>query len=426
MKVGILGGGLTALTIANTLKQPHEIIEKNKECGGLCRSISEKGFTFDLFGGHILFSKDKETLDWMLEILGENTQKKRRNNKVLVKGRLLKYPFENDLSHLGLKDNLYCMFNYLFNQYAAKEPANFREWIYHTFGKGIAELYMVPYNEKIWKHELNNMSLHWVYGRVPKPPKMDVIKSSLGISTEGYTHQLYFYYPTTGGIQALIKALEVKAGPIELGYEIKKISKEGTVWKISDGKTVKEYDQIISTIPLTDLIKILPDVPKEVRQASSALVYNSLICVLIGLKRPQLNDYTAIYMPGKEISANRVCFMNNFSEYSSKEGNFALIVEHTVKREDLGKEKDADIASEIIRGLSKQGIINKRDVIYTKVVREKYAYVVYDLEYQKNIKTVREYVNSLGIKLCGRFAEFEYLNMDACVKRALDMAKSMN
>jgi UDP-galactopyranose mutase len=48
--------------------------------------------------------------------------------------------------------------------------------------------------------------------------------------------------------------------------------------------------------------------------------------------------------------------------------------------------------------------------------------VVYDLDYQKNIALVRDYCTSIGIPLVGRFAQFEYLNMDGCIRSATDFA----
>ncbi|HID60964.1 MAG TPA: hypothetical protein EYP46_03795, partial [Hadesarchaea archaeon] len=51
-KVGILGGGLAGLASASFLRHDFEVLEKNDECGGLCRSLTEKGFTFDYGGGH--------------------------------------------------------------------------------------------------------------------------------------------------------------------------------------------------------------------------------------------------------------------------------------------------------------------------------------------------------------------------------------
>ena len=208
MTIGILGAGLTGLTLGSLI-QDCEILEKNSECGGLCRSLEEEGFTFDWGGSHIIFSKDQEVLDFMLVKLGDNIVKRRRNTKILYKGNYVKYPFENGLSELPLQDNFECLRGFINVLIKTNtKPGNFKEWLYATFGDGIAEKYLVPYNEKIWNYDLTKMSAWWVEGRVPKPPVEDIIKSSLGIETEGYQHQLHFYYPKEGGINALIDCLE--------------------------------------------------------------------------------------------------------------------------------------------------------------------------------------------------------------------------
>jgi protoporphyrinogen oxidase len=88
---------------------------------------------------------------------------------------------------------------------------SFADWIENTFGRGIAECYLLPYNRKIWNYPPGKMSAHWVEGRVPRPPVEDIIRSAVGIETEGYTHQAVFSYPVEGGIEALVRAI---AGPI--------------------------------------------------------------------------------------------------------------------------------------------------------------------------------------------------------------------
>ncbi len=208
MKVGILGGGLTGLTIASSLQHGCGVLEKCEECGGLCRTVSDQGFTFDRGGPHIIFSRNQESLNFIVQALGENCVRLRRNNKVFFKGRYVKYPFENGLSDLPKEDNFECLYHYIVNN--SPKPVNFKEWLYFTFGKGITEKYLIPYNEKIWNMKTELMSLEWVEGRVPKPPLEDVIKSAIGIETEGYTHQLSFYYNERGGIQALIRAHETR------------------------------------------------------------------------------------------------------------------------------------------------------------------------------------------------------------------------
>ncbi len=425
MKIGILGGGLTGLTLAANLEKDYEVLEKDAVCGGLCRSLQEEGFTFDYGGAHIIFSRNQAPVDFMVNMLGENLVRGRRNNKVLFKGILVKYPFENGLSDLAKQDNFECLYYYLKNEYPS--PTNFKEWIYYTFGKGIAEKYLVPYNEKIWNYDTARMSMHWMEGRVPRPPIEDVIKSAVGIETEGYTHQLYFFYPKTGGIQALIKALEYKAPNISREFNVTRIVKQGAGWVISDGKGEKRFDEVVATIPVADILGAMSEVPQDVSTALNKLRYNSLICVMLGIAKPHINDMTAVYIPDREFLPNRIGFPMNFSADNVPEGKSSLVAEITCNKGDRVYDmSDEDVITHVVEGLHERKIIDKKDLCYSKVMRTKYAYVVYDLEYLKNVKIVRDYLVQTGVILCGRFAEFEYINMDACIERAIKLAVVLN
>jgi protoporphyrinogen oxidase len=70
--------------------------------------------------------------------------------------------------------------------------------------------------------------------------------------------------------------------------------------------------------------------------------------------------------------------------------------------------------------LQSMQILHKDQIVYSSVERQPYAYVVYDLGYQKNIAIVKEYCKEIGIPLVGRFAQFEYLNMDGCIRSVMD------
>jgi hypothetical protein len=47
-----------------------------------------------------------------------------------------------------------------------REAGNFRDWILATFGEGIADAFMFPYNSKVWTTPLEQMSKHWIADRV--------------------------------------------------------------------------------------------------------------------------------------------------------------------------------------------------------------------------------------------------------------------
>jgi len=429
----VLGGGLSGLTLARLLHERGDaviVLEAEPEYGGLCRSRTENGFTFDTGGSHIIFSRDREVLSFMRQMIGGNEQQNDRNTKIFYKGGFVKYPFENGLSDLPHEDRFFCISEFVKTLIALekgelKDPENFRDWIYYTFGKGIAECYMVPYNEKIWKYPAEKMSLHWVDGRIPRPPVDDVIRSAVGIPTEGYTHQSVFSYPLDGGIEALVKAIAKPVEPfIRTGFRITSVRKDGSRWQISNGTDTVEADRIVSTIPVQHLLAALEDVPPEITSACNALVYNSLVCVNIGITG-SVPDYSWLYIPDPSLGkTNRVSFPSQYSRHVAPDGHAAILAEITHQPGDIvATMSDADLVREVTETLAAMGLVTPEKIVYTSVVRQPFAYVVYDIRYQENIAKVTEYCRSLGIPLVGRFSQFEYLNMDGCIRSVLDFVR---
>jgi protoporphyrinogen oxidase len=431
LKTGIFGGGLTGLTLDYLLSQKGvdvELLEKEKALGGLMRTLREEGFAFDWGGSHIIFSKNKEALDFMLCLLGENKGGNRRNTKVLYKGSYVKYPFENGLADLPKQENFECLYAFIENLLAreggkVKKPANLKEWFHYTFGSGIAEKYLVPYNRKIWKHPLEDMTLEWVE-RIPNPPVADIVKSSLGIETEGYTHQSNFYYPLRGGIQTVIESLAKNVREnITVGFEVKKVRKESGCWVISNGKEEKVYDKIVSTIPIQALVKAI-DAPEQVRAAADDLKFNSIVTVMLGLNNAKINELSWLYIPEETSLPHRVSFPSNYSPYVTPKGKSSVLAEVTCKKDDdTWKMKDQEIIDQVIHDLHRLQIINKESVCFSKAKRSTYAYVLNDTKYKENLKTVRSYITEAGIDLLGRFSEFKYLNMDGCVENVMNYVK---
>jgi protoporphyrinogen oxidase len=430
VKTAILGGGLTGLTLARFLAGKGEeivVLEAESEIGGLCRSRSEKGFCFDTGGSHIIFSRDEEVLRFMLAVLGENREMRKRNTKIFYKDRFLKYPFENGLSGLPKEDLFFCLYEYLRTLIAAetgKIPPvkNFRDWIYSTFGQGIAECYLIPYNRKIWNYPPEQMSAHWVEGRVPRPPVEDIIRSAIGIETEGYTHQAVFSYPRKGGIEALIRAVAAPViDRVFCGFPVRRIRKSPKGWEISDGGRTIYAGKVISTIPLQNLIPALEEVPETVRQAVESLRYNSVCSVFIGVKG-SVPDISWLYVPSMEIGLlNRVSFPSNYSTEVAPEDHGSVLAEITYNEGDpLTLMSDGEIVRHVINSLETMGLIRKEDVTYTGIARHQFAYVVYDLDYLTNIGIARKYCEEIGVDLVGRFAQFEYLNMDGCIRSVME------
>lgn len=431
MKWVILGGGLTGLTAARLLADRGEdvtVLEAAPTTGGLCRSVEQDGFTFDIGGSHIIFSRDTAVLEFMKGLIGRNRGTRKRLTKIYYKGRYVKYPFENGLFDLPIEDRFFCLNEFVKTLIASEkgelpEPENFRDWIYQTFGRGIAESYMVPYNEKIWNYPAEQMSHHWVDGRVPRPPVEDIIRSAVGIETEGYTHQSVFSYPVDGGIEALTDALALPLRDrIVTCFVVRSVRRTAEGFVVSDGEREVTADRCISTIPLQHLLPCLDTVPPEIGVACRALKYNSLISVCIGFEGT-VADYSWLYIPQKDLALfNRVSFPSNYSTNVAPEGCASILAEITYNEGDaVSAMTDSELSAHCIKALHAMNLIPEgAPVRHVSVYRSPFAYVVYDLDYQRNIALVTSFCRSEGIDLLGRFSEFEYLNMDGCVRRAMD------
>jgi len=424
--VGILGGGLAGLTVAAHLERDCEVLEKESRSGGHCQTVQEHGFTYDAGGPHIMFSRNQAMLDYMVALLGDNVHRARRANKIFYKGRYVKYPFENGLYDLEPQDRFECLYHYIRNDYPPPR-ANFKEWIYHHFGKGLAEKYLIPYNEKIWNVPAEELGLEWVEGRVPKPPVEDVIKAAVGVETEGYTHQLHFHYPARGGIESLPLAMSKRVRNIVSDFNVERIWKQGRHWFVSDAKFVRRYDALVSTIPIQELAAALDGTPPAILAAVNALRYNSLVTVSVGLDVARLPDYTAIYVPDPEIRFHRLSFPAAFSPHNVPHGQSIVQAEITTNPGDGTHEMtDEALLADVTGDLENMDLIRRSEICYSRVIRTQYGYVVQNDDCRRYLRQAKQYFEQLGIALCGRVAEFEYINMDVCIERAQKVADRLN
>src|SRR5438270_5138026 len=98
------------------------------------------------------------------------------------------------------------------------------------------------------------MSREWV-GRIARPPMEDVVKSALGIQTEGYTHQLYFRYPLHGGFEALVQAMIQDPEKVLCNTAVKSVRKDRGGWQVFDGEKARTYDHLVMAFPVTEAVK---------------------------------------------------------------------------------------------------------------------------------------------------------------------------
>jgi protoporphyrinogen oxidase len=434
MRIGILGGGLSGISLAYRLQDDKrveaiEILEKESGPGGLCRSFPFGDLHYDV-GPHIIFSKNKTVLDLVVGILGDNVHTLRRSNKIFHDGRFVKYPFENELSALSVRDRDYCVSTFLNNPYSEFPPGSMLQFFLATFGEGMTNLYLRPYNEKIWKFDPAFMDLQMVE-RIPKPPPEDILRSAQGVATEGYLHQLYFHYPKRGGIQSLVDGFLGRLDnrvAIRTDAAVQRITRSDGRWRVATADNAeRDYDRLVSTIPIPDLIETLGDgTPPEVANAARKLRFNSIAICMVRLRKDQLGDNFAVNLADKSILFHRLSKLNFLTPSDAEDGTTSVMAEVTFRRGDVvDRMTNDELLDRVVGDMVRLGFADGRqDCLAAEARRFKYAYVIYDLDHRKNTTTVRDYCEKqLGVWLLGRFGEFEYINTDAVIERAFRKAE---
>ncbi len=425
----MIGAGPSGLCLGMFLEHETEVLEARSQPGGTAASVCVEGYTFDR-GPHIMFSRNEEILEFMISALGDNVHRCRRNNRIAYAGRLVKYPFENDLAALPQTETYECVRDYFVNPWRRRyrEPGDLREWFLHHFGEAMCEKYFFPYNEKVWNVPVAELSMSWAE-RIPQPPPEDVLKSAMGIPTDGYLHQLFYHYPLRGGYQAISQAWAEIVRP-QFGFEVRSISlpADGGVL-VSSACEERHFDRIVSTMPLERLLAVADfPIPDRVREAVDRLLVNPMVVVSLGIASADNERMTAVYFPAADFKVNRISFPATFSPHNAPPGCYSIQAEITCRADDpTWRWSDRKVLDHVIDGLLDAGIVSDPDAIaFSHIQRVEHAYVVYRRGYEEHAAIVRDWFPRQGIELCGRFGYFEYVNVDGAVARAMELAGRLN
>jgi protoporphyrinogen oxidase len=408
------------------------VFEADSAAGGHARSDTKDGFLWDR-GPHMMFSKDKAVLEFMVRSLGENVHRCRRNNVVKVAGATLQYPLENDLGQLPDDLVIACLADFVDARLALAEAdvdqsANLDEWFTAHFGEALTDLYFRPYNEKVWKIPLRDLSMIWS-DRIPNPPVRDVIKGALGQKTDGYVHQLFYNYPRQGGFGALMKSWSdaLAADQLRVDERVTALRPvaDGVVVAFSDGRS-ETFTTVISTLPLPVLCARTEGCPAEIRELAESLIVNPMVIANYGFMGVDENEFTAVYIPDADFGVNRVSFPAVYSPMNAPAGHFLVQAEITAPPGgDVMTWSDDDVNAHVLAGLRSRGIAPETEPVMVSIERYERAYIVYDAGYQERLAPVLAWFRARGIYPHGRFGSHNYLNVDGCVRQSVDLAAEL-
>lgn len=437
----IIGAGLTGLSAAYHLEQAgcsdYLLLERDDEVGGLACTETYAGFSFDR-AIHVLYTRSPYVADLICnKLLVGNLRKNTRESYCYTAGCYTEFPYQANNYGLPIEiiaENILGLIEAHSSCSKNGSPAHFEDWIYQTFGRGIAEHFMIPYNRRQWAWDLQDMAYDWIADRVPMPEVREVVLGAFNPPRRKYGPNREFWYPITDGIEALPRALlrYIPEEQIWCGAQVVTIDGTRREVMLADGRRIA-YQRTISTMPLPTLVEALgKPVPLEIRRCAGGLRHNTVHVVNIGLERTELGMERPahwVYFPEESTIFHRLSFPHLHSAWMAPPDCSSIQAEIS---ESVNRARDrATLIQETLLGLVRLGILSRHEarpvsqggrVRMARMVTLSPAYVIYDLTHREKMLRIKEYLKCCAIVARGRFAEWEYLNMDHAILRGKNAA----
>lgn len=400
MKYLILGAGPSGLTLANRLKQMGEtsffVLEKEKEAGGLCRSAQVDGSPFDIGGGHFLDVRRPKVNEFLFQFMPEEEWDKfDRDSRIAVNGDVISHPIEANIWQMKLENQVEYLKSIAVAGCNLKEemPQEFVSWIYWKLGDKIAENYMIPYNQKMFGEDLNQLGTYWLE-KLPNVSFEETLLSCLTKKAYGEQpgHAQFFYPKKYGYGELWLRMAEEIKGQIKYDASVHAIDFDTNTVTTKEGETYSA-DVIISTIPWMEFVKIT-GMPQELKEKIGHLKYSSVQTAYF----PDNLDTEAqwVYYPDPELSYHRILVRHNFCN-----GSKGYWTECNSTRVDETTES-------------------------TFQYMNQYAYPLNTIGKPEIMKELLEWAKTRRVYGLGRWGEHQHYNSDLVVELALKMAEELN
>lgn len=409
MRIAIIGAGISGLSAARLLQDSHtvKVFEKESVPGGLIRCQRVDGSLFHLCGGHIFNTRKPAVLQWFWQHFKEEEFVKRDRNSVIWfdGGKIVPYPVENYVYLLdeGTQKEVIADFLEMARE-GVQEADNFEDFLKYRFGKTLYGLYFRPYNEKVWMRDLRQVPLSWLEGKLPMPTVTEMIYNNMNHVAERQFVHSSFWYERQGGSQFLADRL-AEGLDIAYGAEISAIERRGEAWWIRD----EAFDRVVfcgNVKAMVEMVKgldIRPYVPAVERLESHGTT--AVFCEVAE------NPYTWVYQPSRAYRSHRIICTGNFSASNNAPGKNTATIEFT----------DAIGEKEIREQLQKMPFSPR----YITHHYSAYSYPIQDVATRALIRSLKEALKPYGFFFTGRFADWEYYNMDVAIAAAMDTVAAM-
>jgi protoporphyrinogen oxidase len=439
--VVILGAGPAGLATGHELAANGvqvTVLERNSYVGGLCRTVHDAGYKFDL-GGHRWFTKNEHLNNWFRRLMEGDLVMVERISRIYYGGKYYMYPVEigDVVKNAGLLTIAKAGVTFIsaaFRYGVLDRPIdNMKDAYTAQFGSQLYEMFFRRYTEKVWGKPCEELSSDWVSQRSRGLSIWTVVQETLSARKSKVTSLIEeFMYPRDGYMripERMAEYIESRGNRVVRDATVKQIIYRGAndidvVYDTPAGPQTVRATDVVSTIPLGKLAQITsPKADEAVLEAARQLVFRDLITVNVKLKRRQVTRDTWLYVQDEEILFGRMHEPKNWSKAMVPDDDHtSLVLECFCTVGDrIWSLSDDQVAQRCVDDLvQKLHFISPDEVEGWNVIRTRFAYPVYDMEYGPRLALIKEFIAKLdGVHIVGRGGTFRYNNADHSIEMGL-------
>lgn len=443
MRIAVIGAGPAGMTAALQLSRRGaevSVFEAGECVGGLARSIDLWGQRVDV-GPHRFFSTDARVNRLWLDIVGREYAMVDRLTRIYYRRRFFQYPLKplNALWNMGLLDAAMCVTSYLKEQLrpgsSTTDNVSFESWIVRRFGRRLFNMFFKSYSEKLWGIPCGELSADFAAQRIEKLSFPEAVRSAMS-PQRGRRHKTLvdrFAYPLggTGSVyEKMADQLRDCGGKIHFQSPVRRIMHDAFEVRgieLQSGQ-VQYFDHVVSTMPLTNLVRGLTDVPVDVQAAADELQFRNTILVYLHVDSASVFADQWLYIHAPELKMGRVTNFSNWVPQLQCEARTTILAAEywCDDSDDIWSAADDRLIEQATGELRSTGLLRDEQVTAGHVVRARRCYPVYRVGYQEHIDRVADYLrNFCGLTPIGRYGTFKYNNQDHSILMGILVAENL-